>query len=297
MTFDIRMPAFTDLVDKAAAFEEIASGLGFTEGPIWHPHENWLIFSDIQESRQYKWSDAGGQSIFRTPSNQSNGNCFDADGRVITCEHASSQVVRHEHDGKHIVPIATHYGDKQLNSPNDVICDGQGRIWFTDPTFGRIRENLGILREAEQSLQGVFRLDPDGTLHLVAGDFQQPNGLCFDADETRLFVNDSWGGHIRVFDIDPGGSLRNGRVWADVTGPGEGVPDGMKCTRDGQILCNGPGGVHLFDRNADCLGVILTPQKSTNFCFGGAGLQTLFVTASTSVYRIKTRMTGLPMTK
>lgn len=295
MPFDIRSPKFKGVVPETSSLDTVADGFGFTEGPIWHPQEEWLIFSDIQESHQYKWSDAAGLSVYRTPSNQSNGNCFDKQSRVITCEHASSHLVRHEHGGKRVTAIATQYDGKELNSPNDVICDAQGRIWFTDPSFGRIREDLGILRDQQLPFQGVFRLDPDGTLHLVADDFQQPNGLCFSADETQLFVNDSWGGHIRVFDIAADGSLANGRIWADLTGEGEGVPDGMKCTDAGHILCNGPGGVHVFDHQAQCLGVILTPQKSTNFCFGGPGLSTLYITASTSVYRIQTGMTGLAM--
>ena len=295
MPFDIRSDAFTAAIPADSKLEEIAGNFGFTEGPIWHPSEHWLMFSDIQESHQYKWSEGEGLRVFRTPSNQANGNFFDRAGRVISCEHAASQLVRHEHDGKLVVPLATHYTGKELNSPNDVICDSKGRIWFTDPSFGRIREDLGILRDQELPYQGVFRLDPDGTLALVADDFQQPNGLCLSADESRLFVNDSWGGHIRVMDVAEDGRLTDARVWADVTGEGEGVPDGMKTTTEGHILCNGPGGVHLFDADATCLGVILTLQKSTNFCFGGPAFRTLFITASTSVYRIETALTGLAM--
>ena len=295
MPFDIRSDAFTAAIPADSKLEEIAGNFGFTEGPIWHPSEHWLMFSDIQESHQYKWSEGEGLRVFRTPSNQANGNFFDRAGRVISCEHAASQLVRHEHDGKLVVPLATHYAGKELNSPNDVICDSKGRIWFTDPSFGRIREDLGILRDQELPYQGVFRLNPDGTLALVADDFQQPNGLCLSADESRLFVNDSWGGHIRVMDVAEDGRLTDARVWADVTGEGEGVPDGMKTTTEGHILCNGPGGVHLFDADATCLGVILTPQKSTNFCFGGPAFRTLFITASTSVYRIETALTGLAM--
>lgn len=295
MPFDIRSGGFTAAVPETSKLEEIASGLGFTEGPIWHPTEHWLIFSDIQESHQYKWSEQQGLSVFRTPSNQANGNCFDCDGQVISCEHATSHLVRHDHGGKRVMPIATEYQGRALNSPNDVICDSKGRLWFTDPSFGRIRADLGILRDQDMAFQGVFRLDPDGTIHLVCDDFQQPNGLCLSADETQLFVNDSWGGHIRVMDVADDGSTTNDRVWADVTGDGDGVPDGMKTTTDGHILCNGPGGVHLFNADADCLGVILTPQKSTNFCFGGDTLSTLYITASTSVYRIETGLTGLAM--
>lgn len=293
--FDIRDPRLVDLFPKSAVIEEIATGFGFTEGPIWQPYEHWLMFSDIQESRQYIWRAGSGHQVFRQPSNQANGNYFDRDGRVMTCEHAASQVTLHDHDGKRVVPIATHYEGKTLNSPNDIICDRKGRIWFTDPAYGRTREDLGIIRDQELDFQGVYRLDPDGTLHLVVDDFDQPNGLCLSQDETRLFINDSPGGHIRVFDVADDGRLSGGGVWADVVGDGPWVPDGMKTTTDDHILCNGPGGVHVFTSDATCLGVILMPQKSTNFCFGGPDLQSLFITASASVYRIPTRMTGLPM--
>lgn len=287
--------AFAELVPDPGSVSEIANGFGFTEGPIWHPLERYLIFSDIQESVQYQWSEANGLSVFRRPTNQANGNCFDLEGRVLSCEHASSHVVRHEHNGKLVRPIATHFEGLALNSPNDIVCDSLGRIWFTDPAYGRLREDLGILRQQEQPCQGVYRLDTDGTLHRVASDFQQPNGLCFSEDERRLFVNDTPGGHIRVFDVLENGALAGGMVWADVTGEGAGVPDGMKTTRTGEILCNGPGGVHVFGANAVWLGLIPTPQKSTNFCFGGDGLQSLFITAGTSVYRVETNMIGLPM--
>ena len=293
MTLEIRDRRLLDLVAEDAALERLATGFGFTEGPIWHPSEHYLIFSDIQESRQYRWSDADGISLFRAPSNQANGNAFDRTGRVVSCEHASSHLVRHEHGGKLVRPIATQYQGKPLNSPNDVVVDRHGRIWFTDPSFGRIRPDLGILRDQELAFQGVFRLDPDGSLTLVADDFEQPNGLCFDPDEDRLFVNDSWGPTIRVFDVTADGLLTGGALWATVTGEGEGVPDGMKVDAAGNLFCNGPGGVHVFTADAVCLGVIRTPEKSTNFTFTGPGLSQLVITASTSVYRIQTRTGGL----
>ncbi len=294
MTLEIRDERLLDLIAEDAELEQLATGFGFTEGPIWHPTEHTLIFSDIQESRQYRWTGADGISLFRAPSNQANGNAFDCQGRVVSCEHASSQVVRHEHGGKLVRPIATHWKGKQLNSPNDIVVDGRGRIWFTDPSFGRIRQDLGILRDQELGFQGVFRLDPDGTLALVADDFQQPNGLCFDRDESRLFVNDSWGPTIWVFDVDNDGALSGGAVWATIGGQGEGVPDGMKIDATGNLYCNGPGGVHVLTPDADCLGVIRTPEKSTNFTFAGPGLRDLVITASTSVYRIETKTVGLP---
>ncbi|MGF1477524.1 MAG: SMP-30/gluconolactonase/LRE family protein [Geminicoccaceae bacterium] len=292
---DIREPSITKIVSENAVLERVETGFGFTEGPIWHPDEEWLLFSDIARSRQYRWSEREGLSLFRQPSNQANGNAFDPEGRVVSCEHASSHLVRHEHGGKLVRTLAASYEGKALNSPNDVVVDRQGRIWFTDPAFGRIREDLGLLREQVLPFQGVFRLDRDGTLKLVVDDFQQPNGLCLSTDETRLFVNDSWGPTIRAFDVTADGSLKGGQVWAEVTGEGEGVPDGMKLDLAGHLFCNGPGGVHLFSADGACLGVIQTPEKSTNFCFGGPDRTVLYITASTSVYRVQTLTQGARM--
>ncbi|MBV6656905.1 MAG: SMP-30/gluconolactonase/LRE family protein [Devosiaceae bacterium] len=280
--------AIEGVLAEGAALRQVASGFTFTEGPIWHPAEHWLVFSDIAESIQYRWSAADGLRTFRHPSNQANGNCFDRDGRIISCEHASSHLVIHDHGGKRVTVLASHFDGKELNSPNDVICDSLGRIWFTDPSFGRLREDLGVLRDQESPVQGVYRLDPDGTLHLVCDDFQQPNGLCLSNDESVLFVNDSWGPTIRRFDVAPDGSLSGGEVWATITGDGPGVPDGMKTDLAGRIFCNGPGGVHVLSPSGDYMGKFATPEKSTNFCFGGPDGQTLFITACTSVYAVDT---------
>lgn len=288
-------PAIPELLESGARLRHIAGGFTFTEGPIWHPGEHWLLFSDIAQSRQWRWHADEGLTLFRTPSNQANGNCFDRDGAIVTCEHASSHLVRHDHGGKRVTVIASHHEGRALNSPNDVICDERGRLWFSDPSFGRLREDLGLIRDQELDVQGVFRLDPDGTLALVADDFQQPNGLCLDLTGTKLFVNDSWGPHIRLFDIARDGTLSGGDVWAVIEGEGEGVPDGMKVDLAGRLYCNGPGGVHVYSPDAQKLGVILTPEKSTNFCFGGPDRRTLFITASTGVYAIDTAAQGAPM--
>ncbi|MEM8632155.1 MAG: SMP-30/gluconolactonase/LRE family protein [Pseudomonadota bacterium] len=283
------------VLESGATLERIAGGFTFTEGPIWQPSEKWLFFSDIAESIQYRWRPGFGVEVARRPSNQANGNCFDLSGHIVSCEHASSQLVRHTHGGKLIEVLASHYDGQELNSPNDVICDSRGRLWFTDPSFGRQREDLGVLRDQALPFQAVFRLDPDGTLACVARDFKQPNGLCLTSDEARLYVNDSWGPTIRAFDVAPDGGLSGGAVWATLAGEGEGVPDGMKTDLDGRIYCNGPGGVHVFSAGAAHLGVIRTPEKSTNFCFGGPDHGTLFITASTSVYAIQLLSRGAPM--
>ena len=283
---EVRDPRLQDVVDPQAGVARLATGFGFTEGPIWHPAREELIFSDIPASIQHRWTARDGVSVFRCPSNFANGNAYDRQGRIITCEHATAMVVRHEHGGKVIQRLASHYEGNELNSPNDVVVDRRDRIWFTDPNFGRTLARFGPVRPQSLPFQGVYRLDPHGSLSLVADDFVQPNGLCFVDDERTLLVNDTSLRHIRRFDVDADGKLSGGRVFAQVTGDGAGNPDGLKADEAGRVFCTGPGGVHVFDPGGTCLGVIRFPETVGNFCFGGAGLDTLFVAASTSIYRV-----------
>ena len=299
MSFIVHDHEFHDIIPEGSQLEAVTGGFVFTEGPIWHPTEHWLMFSDIITSTQYKWSEADGLSVVRTPSNMSNGNFFDTVGRVVSCEHATSRVVRWDYENRVLTTLASHYEGQELNSPNDIVVDTLGRIWFTDPTFGRIREDVGYIRDVILDHRGVYRIDPDGTLTCVSKDFEQPNGLCLSNDEKQLFVNDSKDPCIKRFDINEDGSLSDATVWARVKGdePKERqwVPDGMKVTNGGALLCNGPGGVHVYNDMAKCLGVISMPEKSTNFCFGGENRDWLYITASTHLYRIKTATNGAPM--
>jgi gluconolactonase len=242
-------------------------------------------------NRMRRWDAATGITTFRHPSNMANGNAYDRQGRMVTCEHATSRVTRTEHGGR-IEVLASHYEGKALNSPNDVIVASAGAIYFTDPTFGRM-EYYGVPREPELAFRGVYRIDPgDNRLTLLADDFEQPNGLCLSLDERRLFVNDTVRGHIRVFDVAGDGAIANGRVWAETTGEGAGAPDGMKLDSEENVYCTGPGGIHVFDRDARCLGVIRTPEGTANFTFGGDDRRSLFITASTSLYRIEVNVPG-----
>ena len=296
--FEVRDERFFGVIDPTAELELIADGFIFTEGPIWHPTEHWLVFSDIISSMQYRWSERFGLTEFRQPSNMANGNFFDGNGRIVSCEHATSRLVRHEYDGRVVTTLANHYDGKELNSPNDVVVDTKGRIWFTDPTYGRTRDDVGMPRDCQLDFQGVYRLDPDGSLTCVVNDFKQPNGLCLSLEESQLYVNDSVDPCIRRFHIDEAGNLSNDTLWARVDGEQEGrkwVPDGMKVANTDHIFCNGPNGVHIFDPDGICLGVIRFPEKSTNFCFGGPDRDKLFVTASSRLYRIQTRIDGPPM--
>lgn len=290
---EIRDPAMAAVVGADAELERVGTGFDFTEGPIWHPRAGSLIFSDMPGDHMRRLTAAGDIETFRKPSNMANGNAYDRAGRIVTCEHATSRVTRTEASGE-IVVLASHWQGRSLNSPNDVVVGPDGAIWFTDPTFGRM-EYYGVPREQELDFQGVYRIGPDGDLSLVADDFGQPNGLCFSLDKRSLFVNDTVRGHIRRFAVGADGGLEGGEVWASPSGDGDGAPDGMKIDADGRLFCTGPGGVHVFAPDASPLGVIRMPEGVANFTWGGPDLRTLYLTASTSLYAIRTETAGVDL--
>ena len=290
MNVEIRHERFRAVIGDVE-FEEIGSGFDFTEGPIWNHREEHLIFSDIPGNIMRRWRPDGSIATWRQPSNMANGNAYDPQGRVVTCEHATSRVTRTEADGS-VTVLASHYAGKELNSPNDIVVKSDGSIYFTDPGFGRM-EYYGLPREQQLTFQGVYRLDPESrALTLLVSDFDQPNGLCFSVDATQLFVNDTMRGHVRVFDVEANGTLANSRVWAEPTGERDGVPDGMKVDSEGNLYVTGPGGIHVFDAGATCLGVIYTPKGCANFCWGEDDMKSLFVTAGTSLYRVRVNVAG-----
>ncbi len=294
MNVAVRDPRFRDVVSAAAELQRVATGFMFTEGPLWHPKGRFLLFSDMPGNIIRRWTATEGVTPFRQPSDMTNGMTYDRQGRLLTCEHATSRVTRTEPDGS-LTVLATHYQGKQLNSPNDIVVARDGAIYFTDPIYGRV-EYYGVPREPELSFRGVYRIDPrDGGFTLLVDDFSQPNGLCFSLDEKRLFINDTERANIRVFDVGPDGTLSGDRVFAVTSGEGEGAPDGMKIDSVGNIYCSGPGGVHLFDPVGICLGVIRVPEPVANIALAGVDYCSLFITASSSLYRIGVTIPGLPV--
>ena len=276
------------------AFEKLGTGFLFTEGPVWHPTGRFLLFSDMPGDHLRRWSAADGVTTFRRPCNMSNCLVWDRQGRLVACEHATSRLTRTEPDGR-IVPLATHWRGKQLNSPNDVVCRSDGGIYFSDPPYGRAAF-YGVERPQELDIQGVYRVGADpGAPELLVDDFDRPNGLCFSLDERRLFINDTARKHIRVFDVAPNGTLRDGRLWAETKGDAPGAPDGMKLDSAGNVYCCGPGGIHVFDPDANLLEVIEVPAYTANFAWGDDDYRSLFITASTSLYRIRTTTPGRPV--
>lgn len=279
----VRTPA-AQLPADSATLDRLATGLKFTEGPVWFDDHagGFLVFSDIPGNELKRWSAKDGLSTFRAPSFNANGNTRDREGRLVTCEHGSRRVTRTETNGT-VLTLAGRFDGKRLNSPNDAVVKSDGSVWFTDPPYG-------LKDKSQRELDGnyVFRLSPDGTqLTIVASDFDMPNGLCFSPDESRLYIADSGTPHhIRVFDVMPDASLANGRVFC-VIAPG--APDGIRCDRAGNVWSTAGDGVHVFASDGTLVGKIPVPETPANICFGGKDGATLFITARTSLYAIDVR--------
>lgn len=276
-----------------AAVERVATGFRWAEGPVYFRDGGYLLFSDIPNNRIMRWLEEDGHlSVFRAPSNYSNGNTRDRQGRLLTCEHDSRRVTRTEHDGR-ITVVLDRYNGKMLNAPNDVVVASDGAVWFTDPGYGIDGPYEGHKAEAELPCN-LYRVDPaSGAATVVAHDFVRPNGLCFSPDESLLYVVDSGvthGGpaHIRVFQVD-GARLRNGRVFADFS---PGMTDGVRCDMDGNVWCSmgwgdpAEDGVRCYAPDGDLIGKIHLPEGCANLCFGGRKRDRLFMCASTSVYAL-----------
>lgn len=275
-----------EIIGENTQVEKVVGGFKFTEGPVWHP-DGFLLFSDIPENTIYQWQPNQEVKVFRRPSGNANGNTLDLQGRLITAEHSNRRVSRTEKDGK-IVTVVSEYNGKSLNSPNDLVVKSDGSIYFTDPPYGIKSE------QEELGFYGVYRIAPDGKLTLLVDDFVRPNGIALSPDETKLYVNDSEKGHIRVFDLKSDGTLENGRIFAELKDTNKpGVPDGMKVDLQGNIYSTGPGGVWVFSPSGKLLGRIEVPEKVANLAWGNDDDKTLYLTASNSLYKITLKVAGV----
>jgi gluconolactonase len=285
--------SFTKYRLPLAKVERIATGMRWCEGPVWFGDGRYLLWSDIPNNRIMRWDEeTGAVSVFRKPSNNSNGNTRDRQGRLLTCEHDARRVTRTEYDGS-ITVLADQYEGKPLNSPNDIVCKSDGSIWFTDPPFGILGFYEG--HQAEPQLPtNVYRLEPDsGKLTIVTGDVNRPNGLTFSPDETKLYIVEAGVTPrvIRAYDVVEGG-MKLGNMRVDITAEPNGTPDGLRVDVDGNLWVGwgmgeaGLDGVAIFSPAGRPIGRIDLPERCANLCFGGRHRNRLFMCGSTSMYSL-----------
>lgn len=279
------MTAFADLVPDPAP-SKLLGGLQFTEGPVWRP-EGYLLFSDIPANRIVKYSpDSGAAETFLSPSGNSNGLTLDRDGRLMACEHTGRRVSRQGADGG-METVASHWNGKRLNSPNDLVVHSSGAVFFTDPPYGISPE------DAEIGFNGVYRIDADGSVSLLANEFGRPNGIAFSPDESTLYVDDTERRNVRAFEVGDDLYIFNDRVLIDMDADEAGSPDGMKVDTLGNLYVTGAGGVWVVSAAGERLGVIAFPELPANVGFGGADGKTLFVTARTGLYSVRVGVAGI----
>lgn len=299
-------PALDQLVPPGAVIEKVIGNLQFAEGPVWVQSGGYLLFSDIPANAIMKWSPSGQLSVLRKPifARQfppgiqigSNGLTLDPQGRLIACEHGNRRVSRTDKDGA-ITTLADRYEGKRLNSPNDVVCRRNGDIYFTDPN-SVARNNPPDPNgdfTAELGFNGVYRVTAAGKLELLTRDVPYPNGLAFSPDEKKLYIANTrpdkfW----MAFDVKGDGTLASGKMVLDVSKePGDGAPDGMKVDQAGNLYATGPGGVLVISPQGKHLGTLQLPEIPANCAWGDADGRTLYMTARTSLYRVKLKVRGV----
>ncbi len=289
--------ALDEIVSRDAVVEKVAGNLVHVEGPVWVRNGGYLLFSDIDANVIHKWNPADGKvSVFLensglgnrdgeqsgAPSDVgSNGITVDPQGRIVYCARGDRQVMRLEKDGRRTV-LASQYAGKPLNRPNDLVYRSDGSLYFTDPTDGSPEGNQVFLLQ-----DGKLRLLPQNLLH--------PNGLAFSPDEKHLYLVDSRETKtIYRFEVHPDGSIANGQVFLDMRfDKATGGPDGIKVDQKGNVYAPGPGGLWIMSPAGKHLGTVLIPERAANLAFGDSDGKTLYLTAQTSVYRIRLQIPGI----
>jgi gluconolactonase len=296
---------FQKYIITNTVIQRLWTGALWAEGPAWCGAGRFLLWSDIPNNRQMRWLEEDGHtSLFRSPSEYSNGNTFDFEGREISCQHGMRRVVRYETDGKTTV-IADKWQGKPLNSPNDIVVHPDGAIWFTDPPYGILGNYEGF--EAKQEIkEAVYRVDPKtGKMDKLTDELDKPNGICFSPDYKKVYICDTGDPRdIQVFDVVDGKTIHNKKQFTNMTMPGKGpgLADGIRADVDGNIWAGagrgGPGydGVHVFTPAGERIGMIVLPEICANICFGGTKRNRLFMAASQSVYAVYVGTRGAHVT-
>ena len=296
---------FKPYILTTAAVERLHTGARWAEGPVWFGDMRSLIWSDIPNNRLLRWSEETAQvCVFRSPSNNTNGNTRDGEGRLVSCEHGTRRVTRTEHNGT-VTVLIDHFDGKRLNAPNDVVVRSDGSIWFTDPGYGILMNYEGN-RAPFELPTNVYRVDPESGVAAVAtNEPEKPNGLCFSPDHSKLYVVDTGASHkpdhphqILVYDVEDNSRLTNGSVFCDM---GPSMSDGIRCDIDGNLWSSagwagdGCNGVYVFAPDGDLIGKIHLPETAANLCFGGRKRNRLFIAASQSLYSLYVETQGAQM--
>jgi gluconolactonase len=283
---DATSPAFWNLFDRKTQLTTLATGFGFTEGPVWDK-SGYLWVSDETLNKIFKVSTVTGQKQEIISLGDPDGNTYDRQHRLLDCASVLRAVIRLSPDGKSYTIISDRYQGKRLNSPNDVVLGPDGAIYFTDPI-----SDLPKDQKQEIPFKGVYRIAADGQVQLLTKELDEPNGLAFSPDGKKFYVDDSAQRNIRVYDFRDG-RLSNGRIFGvEPGGKDEGVPDGMKVDRQGNLYVVGPRGIWVWDPLGHHLGTIVVPEQPANLAWGDSDYSTLYITATTSVYKIPTRGHG-----
>ena len=292
---DMTVPGFGRIVPEDAVLERISHGLVFTEGPVWDARQGALIWTDIRGDKILRWVPGKGQTTILEPTGKANGLTLDAENRIVVAGWGSRTVWRWEPDGSHTVLASTYQG-KKLNAPNDIVVKSHGSIWWTDPDGGLYIPGMcGEDVQKYLDFAGVYRVNADGSgVTLVTDQVEGPNGLCFSPDESLLYVNDTPRRNIQVYEVQPDGSLKNGRIFYTDTGTEAGVPDGMKVDVEGNVYCTGSAGIHVINRSGKLLGRIKVPEHVANMAWGDADFRTMYICAREVVYRIRLGIPGIP---
>jgi gluconolactonase len=299
-----RDQGLSDLIGSTEE-ERLCTGFEFTEGPIWIPTDDCLLFSDIPGNRMHRWRPGTSEAeLYLEPSGHSNGLTLDQDGNLLACEHSGRRVslapYAREGSAEPGDSLMASFEGRILNSPNDLVVHSSGAVYFTDPTYGLPRPGARRIMgdpNATQELpfQGVYVIhDIIGGPRLLNDEFTQPNGLAFTPDESALYVGDSQASLIRRFEVHQDGTLGEGELFVDMSGiDAPGAPDGMKVDEDGRLWTTGAGGVWVIAADGTVLGVFEMEEHAANLAFGGDEYSTLFLTAGTSVYRVETNVRGI----